>query len=277
MQAPTALMLIAVVLGAPAARAETLTLGGRTVILEPPAGYCALDPARQNEAELIAFNEKMQQPRNHVVMQLADCGELAEFRAGTRQNFERYGQYFAPLSEGAVKPITDRTRASFLIEGARELPKIESAAIVDEVAAKLRESAGGAVAGAQFLGVLKQDDAGVYLGIAIGKVTVGDQTVSAGAMGVVGLTLVNEISVSLGLYRANVGAEAVPDLLSKIQQTLAAMIQANAEIEAREEAGRAGWQATGFDAVVGGLIGAAIGLAAWAWYRRRKTRAGPSA
>jgi hypothetical protein len=276
MQAPTALILIAVVLGAATARAETLTLGGRTVILEPPAGYCALDPARQNEADIIAFNDKMQQPHNHMVMQLADCGELAEFRAGTRQNFERYGQYFAPLSEGAVKPITDRTRASFLAEGARELPKIESAAIVDEVTAKLREGAGGAVAGAQFLGVLKQDDAGVYLGIAVGKITVGDQTVSAGAMGVVGLTLVNEISVSLGLYRANVGPEAVPDLLAKIQQTLAAIIRANAEIEAREEAGRGGWQATGFDAVVGGLIGAAIGLAAWAWYRRGKTRAGPS-
>ncbi len=63
-----------------AARAETLTLGGRTVILEPPAGYCALDPALQSEADLIAFNEKMQQPRNHLVMQLADCGELADFR-----------------------------------------------------------------------------------------------------------------------------------------------------------------------------------------------------
>src|SRR5262249_36287046 len=149
---------------------------------------------------------------------------------------------------------------------ARALPKLDSGAIIDEVSTKLRETAGGDVTGTHFLGVLKQDEAGLYFGIAMGKVSIGSQTVSAGGMGVVGSTLVNEISVSLGLYQANVGPEAVPDLLAKVQRTLAAMIQANAEIEAREGAARGGWQATGFDAVVGGLIGAAIGLAAWAWY-----------
>ena len=262
-----------------AARAETPTLGGRTVILEPPAGYCALDPARQDEADLIAFNEKMQQPRNHLVMQLADCGELADFRAGKRPSFDRYGQYFVPVTDGAVQPVTGFTRASYLEEGARELPKLDSGALVDEITAKLRAGAGSDVTGMHFLGVLKQDDAGLYLGIAVGKTTIANQTVYAGAMGVVGLTLVNQVPVSLGLYQANVGAEAVPDLLSKVQETLASLIQGNTEAEAREGSTRWSWH--GFDlealaraALIGGLIGAAIGLAGWAWSRRRKNRAG---
>jgi hypothetical protein len=260
------------------ASAETLTLAGRTVSLEPPAGYCALDPARPNEAELIAFNEKMQQPRNHVLMQLADCDELADFRNGKRDKFIRYGQYFTPVSDGTVKALAGYTRASFLAEGAKELPKLDSAALVDEVAAKLREGAGGAVAGAKFLGVLNEDDAGLYLGIAVGNVSVGNQTVSAGAMGIVGLTLVNQISVSLGLYQANVGPEAVPDMLSRVRQTLGSIVRANADNEARDSP-RYLWH--GFDleaiarqALIGGLIGAVIGLAGWAWTRFRKNRAG---
>ena len=261
-----------------AARAETPTLGGRTVILEPPAGYCALDPARQDEADLIAFNEKMQQPRNHLVMQLADCGELADFRAGKRPSFDRYGQYFVPVTDGAVQPVTGFTRASYLEEGARELPKLDSGALVDEITAKLRAGAGSDVTGMHFLGVLKQDEAGLYLGIAVGKVSVGDQTASAGAIGVVGLTLVNEIPVSLGLYQANVGAEAVPDLLAKVQQTLASIVQANAETEAREGATRRVWHGIDLTAVLIGIaVGAAVGLLGWAWSRRRKHRAGPSA
>jgi hypothetical protein len=253
------------------AQSETLTLGGRTVMLDPPAGYCALDPARPEEAKLIDFNETMQQPRNHVAMQLADCGELEEFRAGKRPSFERYGQYFVPVTDGAVKPVPDYTRAQFLAEGARELPKLDSGALMDEVTAKLRESAGSDVAGAHFLGVLQQDAAGLYLGIAVGQVSVGDRTVSAGAIGVVGLTLVNRISVSLGLYQAHASAEAVPDLLAKIRQTLAATVQANAETEAREGAARG----ISLDPVlvyasIGGVIGAVIGVAIVARSRRRK-------
>jgi hypothetical protein len=251
------------------AQAERLTLGGRTVVLEPPAGYCALDPARPEEAKLIDFNEQMQQPRNHVAMQLADCGELEEFRAGKRPSFERYGQYFVPVVDGAVKPVPDYTRAAFLAEGARELPKLDSGALMDEVTAKLRESAGGDVAGAKFLGVLQQDEAGLYLGIAVGQISAGDQAVSAGAIGVVGLTLVNQVSVSLGLYRAHAGAEAVPDLLAKIRQTLAATLQANAEIEAREAAPRP----SGIDLrtpLIAALLAAFAGAALWTWARRRR-------
>ena len=44
-------------------------------------------------------------------------------------------------SSGTVKVLAGYTRASFLAEGAKELPKLDSAALVDEVAAKLRESA----------------------------------------------------------------------------------------------------------------------------------------
>ena len=96
--------------------------------------------------------------------------------------------------------------------------------------------------------------------------------------GIVGLTLVNQISVSLGLYRANVGPEAVPDMLMRVRQTLGSIVRVNADNEARESP-RYLWH--GFDleaiarqALIGGLIGAAIGLAGWAWTRFRKNRAG---
>ena len=257
------------------ASAETLTLAGRTVVLEPPQGYCALDAARPQEAELIAFNERMQQPRNHVIMQLADCDELAEFRAGKRQNFGKYGQYFTPVSNGAVKLVTSYARADFLADAAKELPKLDSGALVDEVTKKVRENAGADVGGVKFLGVLKEDDAGVYMGIAFGNLSVGNQSLASSSMGVVGLTLVNQVSVSLGLYRVNVGPEAIPDLLAGLQRTMASVVAANATNEARESPRI--WHGINIDelgqsALIGGLIGAAIGLVGWVWSRWRKSR-----
>ncbi len=78
----------------------------------------------------------------------------------------------------------------------------------------------------------------------------------------------NEIPVSLGLYQANVGAEAVPDLLAKVQQTLASIVQANAETEAREGATRRVWHGIDLKALlVYAAVGAAVGLLAWAWSR----------
>src|SRR5690349_3945255 len=173
---------VCLVLFALGASAETLTLAGKTVVLEAPQGYCALDAARPQEAALIAFNEKMQQPRNHVIMQLADCDELAEFRADKRQNFDKYGQYFTAVSDGAVKRVTGYARADFLDDAAKELPKLDSGGIVDEVTKKVHDNAGADVGGVKFLGVLKQDDAGVYMGIAFGNLSVGDQNLAGSGM-----------------------------------------------------------------------------------------------
>jgi hypothetical protein len=270
-----ALAAIVASLSISSASAETLTLAGKTVVLEPPQGYCALDAGRAQEAELIAFNEKMQQPRNHVIMQLADCGELAEFRAGKRQNFDKYGQYFTAVSNGAVRLVTGYARRDFLADAAKELPKLDSGALVDEVTKKARENAGAEVGGVKFLGVLKEDDAGVYMGIAFGNLSVGNQSLASSSMGVVGLTLVNEVSVSLGLYRVNVGPEAVPDLLAALQQTMASVVAANAANETRESPRV--WHGINLDqlgqsALIGGLIGAAIGFVGWMWSRWRKSR-----
>jgi hypothetical protein len=139
------------------ASAETFKLAGRTVVLEPPKGFCALDPKRPKEAQIVALNEQMQQPRNHVILQLADCDELAGFRTGERQNFERYGQYFTPVSSDAVRLASGQTRASYLAAAAQELPKLDSHMLVDELTKKFTAT-GSEVAGARFLGVLDQDE-----------------------------------------------------------------------------------------------------------------------
>jgi len=254
---------------ASAARADTFTLGGRTVVLEPPQGFCALDAKRPKEAEVIALNETMRQPRNHVVLQLADCDELAGFRKGERQGFERYGQYFTPVSDAAMTLAAGYTRAAYLAAAAEELPKPDSAMLADEVAKKFRAS-NSDIAGARSLGVIDQDEAAVYLGIAFGTMTVGKKTVAASAMGVVGLTLVNGTSISLGLYQVNVGADSVPDLLSSVREQMAALVKTNAAIEARE--GRFLWHGLNLDELARqgffvAAIGLAVGLVGWLWLR----------
>jgi len=253
------------------ARAETFTFVGRTVIVDAPPGFCALDRERATEAALIDFNAKLQEPRNRLIMQLADCGELAEFRAGSRTSFDRYGQVLVPLTGGEIKRMDGYTRSQLLSEAAKEFPKLDSTRLIDEVGKKLRESVPNAdVAGGRFLGLLKQDDAAIYLGFAFGNLTIDRQMVATSALGVTGVTEVNEVPISLGLYRVNTGAEAVPDLLAAVQAGIASLVAANAEVEARESSR---WRWLGFDLASiarGALVAAMIGVVAWIWSRLRK-------
>jgi hypothetical protein len=255
---------------APAA-AETFTLVGRTVIVDPPAGYCALDRARPAEAARIEVYAKAQEPGNRLLMQLADCSELAEFRAGSRSRIDRYGQILVPLTGGEIKRLDGYTRGQLLAEGAKEFPALDSSRLVDEVGKKLRESVPNAdVGGGRFLGLLKQDDVAIYLGFAFENLTVDRQTIASGALGVFAITEVNEVPISLGLNRANVGAEAVPDLLAAVQAGIASLVTANAEVEARESSR---WRWLGFDLssiARGALVGATIGAVVWVWSRLRK-------
>ena len=252
-----------------AASAETFTLNGRTVMLEPPKGFCALDSSRPKEAAIIALNEQMQQPRNHVVLQLADCDELAGFRGGQRENFERYGQYFTPASPAARKLASGYTRASYLAAAAQELPKLDSGMLADELTKKFMAT-GSEVAGARFLGVLDQDEAAIYLGISFGSMAVGKRIVAASAMGVVGLTLVNDTSISLGLYQVNVGPDSVHDLLETVQEQMAVLVRANAAIEAREK--RFLWHGLNLEEIARqafyvAMLGLASGFLGWIWLR----------
>src|SRR5262249_37767812 len=110
-------------------------------------------------------------------------------------------------------------------------------------------------------------------GIAFGDLSVGNQSVASSSMGVVGLTLVNQVSVSLGLYRMNVGPEAVPDLLAGLQQTRSSVVAATATNEARESPTI--WHGINLDRVlIGALIGAGVGVVGWLWLRWRKSRPG---
>lgn len=251
------------------APADTFKLGGRTVMLQPPKGFCALDPKRPKEAAIIALNEQMQEPRNHVILQLADCDELAGFRGGQRDSFERYGQYFTPARPEAAKLAAGQTRATYLAAAAQELPKVDSHMLADELTKKFTAT-GSEVAGARFLGVLGQDDSAIYLGIAFGTMTLGKRIVAGSAVGVVGLTLVNNTSISLGVYQVNVGADSVTDLLETVREQMQALVRANATIEAREN--RFLWHGLNLDEIARqafyvAMIGLATGFLGWLWLR----------
>jgi hypothetical protein len=269
-------ILLAVFTFASSAHADTFKLGGRTVALEPPRGYCALDPKRPKEAEIITLNEQMQQPRNHVILQLADCDELAGFRVGDRQAFDRYGQYFTPASGTATKLAADYTRQAFLAAAAEELPTVDSTLLVDELAKKFHAS-GSDVAGARFMGVLDQDPAAIYLGIAFGTMTVAGRTAAASAVGVVGLTLVNGRSISLGLYQVNAGADSVPELLQSVREQMHLLVRGNAAIEAREN--RFLWRGLNLEEIARqafyvAMMGLGAGFIGWLWLRH-SLRRGP--
>src|SRR5437660_6785251 len=91
---------LGLVLLAPAAPAEELQIAGRTLQIQPPAGFCALDPARPDESQTLELQQRMQQQQNKLVMVYLECQDLERQRGGAAVEAKRYGIVLASQQQG---------------------------------------------------------------------------------------------------------------------------------------------------------------------------------
>src|SRR5258706_409442 len=84
--------------------AEPVSVGGGSIDLEPPKGYCKA--SKDNvERPVVESLEKGAGTGALVLMVFAQCDELKSLRGGKIKNFTRYGQYVAPKEDdGTVRP-----------------------------------------------------------------------------------------------------------------------------------------------------------------------------
>jgi len=214
------------------ARAEQFQFAGRSLEIEPPQGYCALDRSHPDEAQMLDLQERLQKRQNRVAMMFLECQDLAQRRAGNADDPQRYGMVLIPQPQGEVRAIPDMTRAEFVAAVAKPLPQLDADALSRDIGDQVGQAVPGAtVNNVKLLGVLKQDARAVYVGVSVGGMSQDGKTVSDGAVGITAITLVNQIPVSLNLYRVKGGAEAIPGLLADQQRNVDALIAANAASE----------------------------------------------
>jgi len=184
-----------------------------------PQGYCSLDPKRPQEAQMLDQQQKLQQPQSALLLMFVDCKDLEQLRAGGGVNQQRYGTLVILPHRSAV----NATRSEFVAAVAKQYSPTDLDAIKRQLADQGQPSTG-----ARVLGVLKQDDRAVYLGVAVDSVSVDGKQVPAGIVGVTAVTLLSGAPVSLNLYQVKGGADAVPGLLADQQHYVEALLAANA-------------------------------------------------
>jgi hypothetical protein len=254
-----------------AAAAEQMVFAGQTLNIEPPAGYCALDRSRAAEASLLAAQEGAQRDANRIALAFAECNDLAKARESGTYDLAAYGMVLVPLQHGNVVKYTG-SRPAFVADAAKQFGDFDADKAMETAKARIKES-GVTVTGLRMLGVLAKDDTALYLGVTLDGVADASGGSPQRVLGIVALTLVNEIAVSINIYQAGANEDAIPAMIARDKAIVAALIAANADLEAQSMR----WVVMGIDfsgvgsaALTGALIGALVGVVLFLMKRLRK-------
>jgi len=217
-----------ILLGGPGSlHAANITVAGRTLSIDLPPSYCALDRGDPAEDEMFRIMERIQAGMNRVLVVFYDCAELARMRRGESNTFDRYGQILTPIKEQAYPGIT------------REVYFAELAKVFDRafaIGARLGQESIGEVipeiqiGEARSLGVLETDEAALYAGM-LEKIAFEGEEFTVAA--VISMTLVKDVPVSINLYRPYEGDASLDLLLMEQQRFLRRLVQENEVLEGR--------------------------------------------
>ncbi|HVM81049.1 MAG TPA: hypothetical protein VMU06_18660 [Stellaceae bacterium] len=254
-----------------AAAAEQMVFAGQTLNIEPPAGYCALDRSRAAEASLLAAQEGAQRDANRIALAFVECNDLAKARQSGTYDLAAYGMVLVPLQHGDVVKYTG-SRSGFVAEAAAHFGDFDADKAIETAKARIKES-GVTVTGVRMLGVLAKDDAALYLGVTLDGVADASGGSPRRVLGIVAFTLVNEIAVSINIYQAGASEDAIPAMIAQDKANVAALIAANANLEAESRR----WVVMGIDlsgvaraALMGAAAGALVGAVLFLLKRLRK-------
>ncbi|WP_428003574.1 hypothetical protein [Acidovorax sp.] len=120
------------------AQADPFTALGRTLQLEPPAGFCTLGDSAA-EREFLAVRKRYAASYGELAQFAVPCSELAEIRAGRRDQFTRWAQVLVLPSNGQ---LVHYQRAEFVRQMARRFTAAppDSAALEARVRKDLEKS-----------------------------------------------------------------------------------------------------------------------------------------
>jgi hypothetical protein len=263
-----------------APRAELFTFAERSIQLDMPRGWCRVDPKKPSDAPLFHNLEAMQQGRNQIVMVFADCQQLGAAHSGTFKGFLVNGAIMIPLQSGRIATVPNASRADFAAEAAREFGAVD----IDKMRGEMRNAfdragaTGIDVNTIKSLGVLKQDEVGIYPGFLM---PVPPPSTVKTVMAINALTMINHLPVSVVITRPADRAGTMDAMLAEEHDILRNLIAANARIEAaapQPAAGVAGfdWSQMLHKGLIGGIIGAMIGAVGYVTKRLRGPEADQS-
>ena len=210
-----------------AASAKDAKIGGVSLNLPAPPGYCELDRAQASDAKGITFIESLVgRHGNRLIEMSAECEQLKEWRSDKRKVLDNYSQYQTIIAyENNAIParpddIVRSTCAAMRERGETIAARIQAEAkaltnLVDNL--KLEE--------ARSLGVLDEEAGVCYAGV-LQKLS-SDATKGKTLLGVYATLFVRGKLVFYYLYAPYVSADTVTDLLAQQKANVVRLKAAN--------------------------------------------------
>ncbi len=216
------LFLLGLILAVPAAGqappAEiTATLADRMLHLPLPAGYCAIDRGRPDEAALFDGQAQLLKPDNALLGIAVVCDELTALR-DQKTPFGHYLEFMATEPGGRPIQRADAERSAYITEFTGSLQMLDSASL--EHLVNERTQVVGVRTSVQRSGIIAQDEAAAYLG---GVATYDDVAVES----VTALTLAGGRALSCNFYDNKPNAGTTVALLAAAKAEARAVIAAN--------------------------------------------------
>jgi len=211
------------------ALAGSYRVAERSLVIEPPQSYCLIDREVQAEADLFRFMEEINADLNRVLVVFVDCAELQRWRAGEVAYLERYGNVLTPIEETSYSGMA---RGAFL----EELRKVMDSAPplgLEAGQARLEATIPELEVGqSENFGIIEADDAALYAGIAQRLEYDGRTFVM---LGIYSLTLVNDVPLSINLYRPLKNKQTAARLISEQRRFLRQLLERNRNLQGRIE------------------------------------------
>lgn len=201
--------------------AATVNLLGRPIEVVIPTGYCEVG-GHAADAELVKRTKEGIGNSNQILALFAECKELEDFRKGRRTMIDNYGQILAQTPKGQLRAMKGVSRSEYI----QKISALSN--YMPEAFKKAEARAKQYIPGYQSqenLGLISTDTNGLYMGILM---TLTDNNGHPRQIvGVLGMTLVKELSISINLYQAYRSSPNLRGLLARQQSAMASFISAN--------------------------------------------------
>jgi len=202
------------------AQAATAMLLGRSIEIVIPNGYCEFGnhPA---DAEMVRRVREGIGNSNQIIVLFADCRELEKFRRVKGSMLDNYGQILAQTPKGQLRAFKDVTRPEFIQKMSGQTNFSDA---FNKAETRLKQFI-PSFQSQENLGLLSTDSNGLYVG-ALATIT-DDEGKPRTIMGVLGMTLVKELPISINLYQVYKKSPDLRGLLIRQQSAMAGFVRAN--------------------------------------------------
>jgi hypothetical protein len=220
------LILAALLLAAAAASALAgqATMGGVSVNLPPPHGFCELSASNESDKRMITvLGDLLTKSGNKLLAMSADCRQLTDWRTGKRQLLDDYAQYQTPIASMDKPPseTVAQTCSTLRQEGNKilenQMPDIK--ARVESTLSKIKMNE------TSFLGVLAEDSNACYAGL-VQKIHTEAGTDKT-QITVFAITIIKNKSVFSYRFSVYQNPRTADVVLGKIKADIAALLAAN--------------------------------------------------